>query len=242
MNSISSVNSYAFSFNNSFALNNDPYLQIYYKFNVGDSNGTSLFNYASNSYDATLNGGATISSSNAKVGTGALQLTASNLQYVEVNTFTTGTNGMSFSFWFKSNNSGAWARIFDFGDGPSSNNIDFTVNSNGTNKPGFEVYNSGAYGQTVDTNDNNNVWYHYVWTMTYSAYDSLNSTWKIYTNGNFTSTYNNNYYPKNISRTKQYIGKSNWPDAYFNGYIDEFRMYNRVLTATEAAALYNYTG
>ena len=35
------------------------------------------------------------------------------------------------------------------------------------------------------------------------------------------------------SRINNYIGKSNWPDALFKGYIDELRIYDRALSARE---------
>jgi hypothetical protein len=226
-------------------LNLDPALIVYYRFNIGDSNGTDLYNFATIPpvADAKLINGASISSSDPKAGSGSLFLNAAQSQYVKIANLTTGNNGLTFAFWFKSNRSGPWARIFDFGNGPSSDNIDFTVSMNGTSKPGFEVYNSGSSLEpTINVNHNNNVWYHYVWTLTYSAYNSRNSTWKIYTNGNFTSTYNNNYYPKDISRSNLFIGKSNWNDAYFNGYMGNFRIYSRVLNDAEITSLYNYNG
>jgi hypothetical protein len=40
-----------------------------------------------------------------------------------------------------------------------------------------------------------------------------------------------------------FIGRSQFSvDPYFDGMIDEFRVYNRALSATEVLALYNFTG
>ena len=42
-----------------------------------------------------------------------------------------------------------------------------------------------------------------------------------------------------LSRTNQYLGRSNWPgDEYFNGSIDDFRVYDRALSANEIRLLY----
>ena len=32
---------------------------------------------------------------------------------------------------------------------------------------------------------------------------------------------------------QNYFGKSNWPDPYLNGSVDEFRVYNRTLSQGE---------
>jgi hypothetical protein len=47
-------------------------------------------------------------------------------------------------------------------------------------------------------------------------------------------------YPNIIARTSNYIGKSNLStDPSFNGFIDDFRVYNRTLTADDVGILYN---
>ena len=47
-------------------------------------------------------------------------------------------------------------------------------------------------------------------------------------------------YPAAMSRSRNYLGKSNWAvGPYFNGAIDDFKMYSRVVLAAEAQALYS---
>jgi len=36
-----------------------------------------------------------------------------------------------------------------------------------------------------------------------------------------------------------YIGRSQYPDPYFDGEIDEFRIYSQALTAAEITTIYN---
>jgi hypothetical protein len=86
-------------------------------------------------------------------------------------------------------------------------------------------------------NYNDGVWRHLVWTITYS--DNKTSTYTLYINGAKVWSSNNNYYPGDVARTKNYIGKSSWPDRYWNGCIDSFRCYQRVLTPDEVTELYN---
>ena len=69
-------------------------------------------------------------------------------QYISIPSFGTKNNGLTFSFWFKSNNNKDWARIFDFGNDSGSSNI--FVSINGGNM-GFSVFVDGKMYQ------NNNV-------------------------------------------------------------------------------------
>lgn len=150
-------------------------------------------------------------------------------------------NGVSFSFWCKSNNNSTWARFFDFGNGPSSDNILMGVNSNNIV---ITVY-SGATGNDQYTNIqiNDNIWRHVCWTLTYATPNATNSIYTIYVNGINVYQQSNQtftYYPNATARQFCYVGRSNWTaDPYFNGVIDDFRIYNRVLSNQEVFKLYS---
>ncbi|MBU1180491.1 LamG domain-containing protein, partial [Patescibacteria group bacterium] len=58
--------------------------------------------------------------------------------------------------------------------------------------------------------------------------------YKVYSNGNL----NNSGSLDDIDITDLNIGQRSDPFAKFNGAIDEVRIYNRALSATEVAALY----
>jgi len=92
------------------------YLQLYYRFD--SVSGTRVGDTANGSvvYDATLQNGATVSNNQ-------LKLSSSQSQYMSINSFTTGTAGLTFACWWRSNNSGRYVGIFDFGNGPVSDNI-----------------------------------------------------------------------------------------------------------------------
>jgi hypothetical protein len=85
---------------------------------------------------------------------------------------------------------------------------------------------------TSGTNYNNNVWRHVVWTI------SSTGVWNLYIDGVNKVLNSARVYPKLITRPSNFIGRSNWPDPYFNGAIDDFRIYYREITAAEANALY----
>jgi hypothetical protein len=80
----------------------------------------------------------------------------------------------------------------------------------------------------------NNNWNHYTWQL------QTNGIYNYFVNGNLVYTISGMLYPNNITRNYNYIGKSsNLPIALFNGYIDEFRVYNKLLSNTEILILYN---
>jgi hypothetical protein len=96
------------------------------------------------------------------------------------------------------------------------------------------MYDGGGtrYDITTPFQLNDNVWRHMAWTM------ATDGTWKLYINGQMTNMEVEKY-PNNVLRYFNYIGKSNWSaDPYFNGGIDDFRMYKSVLSDSEIHALY----
>lgn len=221
-------------------------LAFHYAFDNNDASGTTIANWASGKrvFDATAYNGASISTSDYKVNGSSLALSSASSQYVQAGNFKPTSNGLTFSVWYRSNGSGNWSRILDFGNGTANDNIILSPSAyNGSvwTTLGLSVY-YGSVGNNFylsDINYNDNVWRHITWTMTYATPGSSTSTWNIYVNGILKAT-TTNYYPSpTVTRTMCYIGKSHWSaDGYYNGYIDEFRIYNRVLSVNEAAGLY----
>ena len=150
-------------------------------------------------------------------------------------------NGASFSFWCKSNFNSTNARFFDFGNGQAANNVVMFIIANNL---GISVFN-GATGNDQNTGIqiNDNTWRHVCWTMTYDAPPSTSSIYTIYINGVNVYQQSNQtftYYPNATARQNCFIGKSNWiADPSFNGVIDDFRVYNRVLSERDVFELYS---
>ena len=70
-----------------------------------------------------------------------------------------------------------------------------------------------------------------------------NGTAKLYVNGALKATMSGvTIKPSDFQPSANYIGKSQFPDPLFNGMVDEFRIYNRVLSDAEIGAVYNQTG
>eukprot|EP01035_Chromulina_nebulosa_P000306 gene306-biopygen237 len=156
---------------------------------------------------------------------------------MSIDPFTTGTAGLTFATWYKSDNSGLWARIFDFGNGEVSDNI--LIGHYDTSD--IISINAFILGSQIDFQldasykfNTGTVWRHVAWTLDPAG----SGTWKFYINGVLVASAARAY-PRSILRFNNYIGRSNWNiDAYLNGGIKDFRMYNRVLSAAEVNTLF----
>ena len=172
--------------------------------------------------------------------------TGASGQYATTAAIATGTNGLTFSFWWKSkgdySNQGSWSRIFDFGNGGGDERIVFAIKYGGSDSyPAIEVKRSTNAALSVLlpalTGLCDERWKHVVWTMTNST--TQTSTWNIYINNVLRYTGTAGWYPNNITRTNHYIGRSYSLDGYPNGFIADFRVYNAVLTTQNITDLYN---
>ena len=204
-----------------------------YVFTSSNLKGTQLKNTSSGSYDATLINGPTVNNQGPKNNIYAINFNAALQQYVQINASTIGSSGLSYSCWIKVDPSnGEWARIFDFGNGADSDNILIGIT-------GSSLTLSLYLGDTVSYQPtipgftvNNNNWYFIAWTL------STSGQWNFYINGTLSQTYQASY-PNQISRSSQYLGKSNWSsDPYFTGSIANFVTYNSVLSASQVNNIY----
>ena len=131
-----------------------------------------------------------------------------------------GTEGMSISFWINRVGNGcSYPRIFGLWSG-----------GNGPQSWGMAWGNSAALDY-MGTSPANNTWHHVAVTLTS---DSIHA----YLNGALQNSYVSGKEPPLASYMS--IGRMTHP-AYdaFNGYLDDFALYNRTLTQAEITALYN---
>ena len=175
----------------------------------------------------------------AVVSNNQLLLSAASSQYMSIDPFNTGTAGLTFATWYKSDNSGGWARIFDFGNGQDADNIVITKYGGSDI---FSLYTSYPSGQflIVDASyqfNTGNDWKHVAWTLDPAG----SGTWKFYIDGVQVASAVMPY-PRSILRSNNYLGNDNWnADAYLNGGIKDFRLYNRVFSAAEVNTLFTST-
>lgn len=157
-------------------------------------------------------------------------------QYVNLGTDNTDyTNGLTISTWAYPTASGSYARFFDCGNGQANNNFVF-YRQGTTDAIGAEIWNGATGGQVNSATGVivNNTWQHIVATF------SKTGTINLYKNGSLIKTGTSQAIPANLARTNCWIGRSNWAaDAYYAGNMDQFLMYNRVLSSDEVSQIYN---
>ena len=138
----------------------------------------------------------------------------------------------TFSAWVRPGALSTWSRVFDFGTGTDNYLFLSVQGSNG--RPTFGIRTPGVAQQDIYGSA----------ALTASAWTHLAVTFSgnvgtLYVNGvasgaNGAMTLK----PSSLgSTTQNYLGRSQWPDPYLNGQLDEFRIIDRALSAAEVAAL-----
>jgi glucose/arabinose dehydrogenase len=185
----------------------------------------------------TLEGGATIVS-NQVVFNGSSAFV--NLP----NNLLTGYTSVTIETWVTDNGSGTWGRIFDFGNNNAGEDLQ------GTGTQYFFLALPGGGGDlrvAITTNSNGGeqvlsaarpaigTKVHVVVTC-----DGSSSVGRLFVNGaQVTVNSNITITPAVLGPTvNDWLGKSVWPDPYFNGTIDEFRIYDAALGANLIATNY----
>jgi hypothetical protein len=157
-------------------------------------------------------------------------------------------NSVSFEIWTTPNANPTWARLFDFGDnvgGPGTGGVGGT-GGNGT----YWTYlcfsdGSGTYHGDIQGLSGESIihgptppagqYHQVVFTV-----DVVAQSAALYDNGvmvSFETGYTAT--PRSMGHTfNDYIGRSQWPDPYYNGSIDEFRIYSNALTPVQVEADY----
>lgn len=215
-----------------------------------DSSGTSLSDSSGHGYHGTLSGGFTLGKE-GRVGSG-LTLAKSGGGYASLppQVFA-GLEDVTVAAWVYPTAVDGWARIFDTGinaklaEAPSSGTkyMGLTVNSPLTGKLRLFISENGYSGEeslNASSPTSTNQWQHVVITL-----EKASDRGSLYINGSAVVT-------NEETRTQlddlgdidyAFLGKSQFSvDPYFDGIIDEFRVYDRVLSASEVQALYEYAG
>ena len=140
---------------------------------------------------------------------------------------------ITISCWVKWTDDGAWPRIFDFG-----NNQDeyMFISASAEGNLRFAITNSGG-GAAEQRLNLGTVLPADVWT--YIAVTLEGDTGKMYVDGEMVDINTGiNLDPIDLTPSLNQIGKSKYADRYFEGYIDDFKIYNYPLTTEEIAQEY----
>ena len=199
-------------------------------------NPLSLYSFEGNADNAFGSANGTVSGTPAykdgKVGK-AIELNGTN-SYVTLPAAhpVSSYNQITLSTWVNWKGGKDWQRIFDFGNG--TNQYMFLTPKTG-NFMRFAIKNGGGEQIVQTTQLAVGQWVHVVLTLG-------NGTAKLYVNGEEMASANVTIKPGDFKPTLNYLGKSQFStDALFNGMLDEFRIYDHVLSADEILQLANNT-
>ncbi|HEY8935070.1 MAG TPA: LamG-like jellyroll fold domain-containing protein, partial [Cyclobacteriaceae bacterium] len=183
-----------------------------------------------NTLDSTinLNHGASFGTSSfgvGKVGSKSLALNGTTA-FLQLPATLTNQQEITIATWVYWNGGAAWQRIFDFGN-DQSENMFLTPNSGSGLR--FAIKN-GSAEQTLNAAAlPANKWSHVAVTLGASGAS-------MYVNGVLVDESNAfTISPLDFKPALNYIGRSQYPDPLFNGYIDDFRVYNYALSADDIA-------
>jgi fibronectin type 3 domain-containing protein len=163
---------------------------------------------------------------------GAVKLNGTATSYVTLGEgLLTSLNDFTVATWVKMDALSTWMRVFDFGTG-TANYMFLTVQAGVSG--GLSTIRYGIKNTTAEQSVN----YAYAFplnTWTHFAVTQSGSTVSLYINGELvTSNSAISLRPSDLGNTNQnYIGKSQWNDPLLKGSVDEFKIYNRALSAFE---------
>ncbi|HUO08303.1 MAG TPA: LamG-like jellyroll fold domain-containing protein [Phycisphaerae bacterium] len=167
---------------------------------------------------------------------GAVHFNSASSQYVSLPTgIVSSLSTITIAAWVRLDSISNWMRIFDFGSG--TNTYMFITPANGANgRVRFAITTSSTAGEQQITGPSAlpiGTWVHVAVTL-------AGSLGILYVNGaevgrNSSMTLN----PTSLGNTTQdWIGRSQWSgDPYFNGRIDDFRIYSQALSPAQILAL-----
>ncbi len=195
-------------------------------------NNDSLHDFSGNGRD--LANAVNVAFANAASGMGLSLIDRSVVRYAQGPAINfSAKTALSISWWCnKTTAATAFERIFDFGLSNVAGLV--AVCPTGTDNAQIIFYRAGAQEVVPISNVFDATLRHYVLT-----FDLATKAWILYRNGAWFAG-GNVFYTPVMPNTTLTIGNSNTPLAAntWIGLIDEVRLYSRVLTPTEALALY----
>jgi hypothetical protein len=143
------------------------------------------------------------------------------------------TPQFTISVWVYPQNIGTGARLIDFGNGPSSDNVLFALSGLANIPVPYLCIYSGKTAKVQYTSPTNLTMS--IWQLLAVTYNGKNS--QMFVDGVLVANKSIIYAMKSISRNSCYIGKSNWNNGYSWSYFDDLRFYNVSLTQSQIVEL-----
>jgi hypothetical protein len=138
------------------------------------------------------------------------------------------SQGLTIEAWVRHESFANYSRVLDMGNGPASDNI-VLANSGTSADFGFHVF-QGANIRSINAPGalTTGVWQHIAATLDASGYG------RLYKNG-VQIAEGQMQLPRALQRERNYIGKSNWPDAFLNGRVAELRLWTYARSVEQLA-------
>jgi fibronectin type 3 domain-containing protein len=204
-------------------------LSVHLKFD--ETGGTIAADSSGGGHHATLVNGANFAPGILDNG---LNLPATSSQHATLPSgIVSGLTDFTVATWIKVNAFTTWQRIFDFGTGTNNNMFLSAQGPAGAGRPRFSIRTPSTAEQTIDSSIalTTGVWTHIAVTRS-------GNTVSIYINGSLAGSGNVTLSPADLGFTTQnYLGKSQFPDAYLNSTLDDFRIYAQAMSPAELTAL-----
>ncbi|HPU56409.1 MAG TPA: Ig-like domain-containing protein, partial [Verrucomicrobiota bacterium] len=142
-------------------------------------------------------------------------------------------NSLTFEIWYTDDNAGNWSRVWDFGSS-TANYLFFTVRANSQLNARTAI-TTGSGEQVVNfRRPNMGTEHHIVYTQ-----DAVTGLASIYHNGVLVATNAVTIQPRQLGATTQnWLGRSQFADPYFRGFINEFRIWRGAISPTQVALSY----
>lgn len=224
-------------------------LVLWYK--MDETSGSTAADSSGNARNGTLTalgGGAGTFSTTHQVGTGALSLNGTSSTagaYVSIPASLNAigaTTAITIATWVNITTDRAWAKVFDFNNSSTTGYMTLTAYQaqSTPNSVRFAITTTNNTAeQQISTSArlSTGAWHHIVLVL--DAGSTYTGT--IYIDGAAAGTNPAmTLRPSSLGNTtNNWIGRSAFTaDPLFSGLVDDFRIYNRALTATEIAALY----
>ena len=216
-----------------YSLNRSEYSNEISAASTGKNDLLSCLQFENNTADSTIHFNqaaayGTVAYVPGKVGTNAISLNGTN-SFLQLPANVANQQEITVAAWIYWKGGASWQRIFDFGNG--QNEYMFLTPNNGFGYMRFAVKNGGAEQQLNTAAPTAGNWIHVAVTLAQGKA-------RLYVNGVLKDESNAfTISPLDFRPALNYIGRSQFSDPLFNGYIDDFRVYNYALSANEIAGV-----
>ncbi len=203
---------------------------LVHRYSFGETGGASIADSVGGPvWSGTLPVGGTLSG-------GQLALAAASSQYASLPSGVVGSlSNFTVMAWVNLTSVSDWSRIFDFGN-DTTTNMFLTPQCGGSGTVRFAITtNGGSNEQQINSSSKLSTGARHQVAVTLNSGTGILYVDGVAVGTNSGMTLN----PSSLGSTvNNYLGKSQYPDPYLNGSLDEFRIYNVGLSSAEVAATY----